>query len=186
MKSLFIILLCVITVIKVKAQGSMPSIGGSAIASPVAKKVVETKDKKTKDKAVVLNKKAPKASEHTHPCSKTLTEIGGKTHQYYNNYKNSLVSEISVGLGDQIIFKNTNRKDCPIKTCNLFHQGCTKPYLGKNINTNLAYPFQIKLINTSDSWSDVICYKCSNGHQTVTADRIYIANCNGTDSSWVQ
>ena len=48
----------------------MPSIGGSAIASPVAKKVVETNDKKTKDKAVVLNKNAPKASEHTHPFQK--------------------------------------------------------------------------------------------------------------------
>jgi hypothetical protein len=48
-------------------------------------------------------------------------DVISTTHNYFDNYKNELVSELAIELGQKIIFKNKKQKTCPIKSCTLFN-----------------------------------------------------------------
>ena len=53
---------------------------------------------------------------------------------------------------------------------------------------HLVHPYAILLEDKHQhqSWEDKVCYSCTNNYQTITADNIYISNCNGTISEYVQ
>lgn len=73
-------------------------------------------------------------------------------------------STVKVGSGVSSFFKNVDVDSCPVKSCDLMDEDCSKFYTGNNIILDRSTPFQMTAkVNIGLGYFETICLQCSNG-----------------------
>lgn len=60
------------------------------------------------------------------------------------------------------IFKNADKKSCPVTQCNMFEPGCSAILEHSQIKMESAKPFNISISGSELGFEKTVCIKCEN------------------------